>query len=205
MHARWSGSPPTGVTDVKSQADVDKAVTDMSKAGYPPNQRMNAHNLNPARFPLQKKGTLPTVSFGDLYGSINDAIQSARRAVGDDAVRSRLDVAIYSMDNIRTVRLEAHAKMMPQTLQAYIKQEESNIKVATLPDGTVDLPATLGSDPKASEDVKDKLKDIVAKDWSKIVIKSGKDARMLKFGRNHAIACGDSAQFLSDLKGCAPV
>jgi hypothetical protein len=205
IDARWSGSPPTGVADVKSQADVDKAVTDMLKAGYPPNQRINAHNLNPARFPLKMQGALPTVSFGDLYGSIKDAIQSARRAVGDDAVRSRLDVAIYSMDNIRTVRLATNAKMMPQTLQAYIKQEESNIKVATLPDGTVDLPATLGSDPKASEDVKDKLKDIVARDWSKIVIKGGKDGRMLKSGRNHAIACGECAQFLSDLKGCAPV
>lgn len=204
MQARWSGSPPTGVTDVKSQADVDKAIADIPKAGYPPRQRMNAHNLNPARFPLKDKGTLPTVSFGDLYGYINNVIQSARRALGDDAVRSRLNVAIYSMDSIRTTRLEDYAKVMPQTLQAYIKQQELKIKVATLPDGTVDWPATLGSDPKASEDVKDKLKAIQARDWSEIEIKPGKDGKPLKLGRNHAIACGNSAQFLSDLKGCAP-
>lgn len=192
------------MTDVKSQADVNKAVTGIINAGYPPRQRMNPYNLNPTKFPLKDTGTLPTVSFGDLYGHISDVIQSARKSLGDDAVRGRLDVAIYSMDTIRTARLDDYAKMMPSTVQEYIKQEKLKITVATLPDGTVDWPTTLGSDPKVSEDAKDKLKAIQAGDWSEVNISGGRDGRPLKLARNHAIACGSSAQFLSDLKGCAP-
>lgn len=204
MQAKWSGSPPTGITDIKSQADVDKAVTDVPKAGYPTSQRINVNNLNPTRFPLDAKGNLPNAAFGELCGSLHDVIQSARKVLGDDAIRGRLDTAIYSMDNIHISRLDAYAKAMPQTLQNYITQQKLNINAATLPDGTVDWPTTLGSDPKASEYTKDKLKAIQTGDWSTIDIKPGKEARGLRASRNHAIACGNSAQFLSDLKGCAP-
>lgn len=101
-------------------------------------------------------------------------------------------------------RLDDYSKMTPSTVQAYIKQARLKITVATLPDGTVDWPTTLGSDPDVSEDAKDKLKAIQAGDWSNVDIDGVKDGKPLKLARNHAIACGSSAQFLSDLKGCAP-
>lgn len=108
------------------------------------------------------------------------------------------------MDTIRTARLDDYAKMMLSTVQAYTKQAKLKITVATLPGGTVDWPTTLGSDPNVSEDAKDKLKAIQAGAWSKVNIDGGKDGKPLKLARKHAIACGSSAQFLSDLKGCAP-
>lgn len=83
-------------------------------------------------------------------GSFHSMTRPKARRKPYDAARSRLDVAIYSMDTIRTARLDDYVKMMPSTVHEYAKQEKFNITVATLPDGTVDWPTTLGSDPNVS-------------------------------------------------------
>lgn len=206
MTAQWSGTPPTGITDVTSSADVDKAATAIYQAGYPPNQKFNANAINPTKFPLNKRGKIPTegTSFGAVFGPLNDVIQEARKLLGDSAIGDALDVSIYAMDNIRTARMGSVATALPDALQAYAKMKGWGFTVAKLPDGTVDWPTTIGSDPNASETNKNEIKALQTASWATTNFGTGKVDRTLKNLKNHAIAVNNCAQFLSDLKGCVP-
>lgn len=207
----WSGSPPTGITDVTSQADVEKAVTNIIRVGYPLSQLINANALSPVDFELDENGKIPNPGFGKTFGHMHEVIQNARKVLGDSAINSRLESAIYAMERTRSIRLAAFGQRLPAALQNYVKFRLWNFKVAKLPDGTVDWLTTIGSDPKASDTIKNEIKLFQTESWAQLKLDVPSQAEKsvlnsLKFTKQHATQINNCVRFLSDMKTpCVPI